>query len=387
MNRSNSKIRHIQEANLKLEQSFVDSYFERDKAPDWVTNRFKETKPKVKTKPKTKSEIINFQNWVINTKKDKQILGNSGADGIWGQRSELAWNRYGAYYNPTIVKTNTDKSKTNKSIFKTPNDVRKFQNWVIKVKKDTKILGPLGADGDYGPSTKKAWVKYGGEYYRKIKSSPNLEQEKSTSFYDTVLNFFKSFTENKSPSANSSLLFDGDSLIWMSDNSEIKRWDATSGVNLLNAEPNQWLDVIKKPFITTQELQKLPNFGPTPEGQYYVGKLQTSKLEKTNPFMDFVNLVFKSGQSNHDWNKNTASTRISWGYYRAPIIPKSGTDTYGRSNFYVHGGALPASHGCIDLTSDMENFAKFYSAWAAKFKKDKIPLKVKYSKRLIDRIL
>ena len=75
MNRSNSKIRHIQEANLKLEQSFVDSYFERDKAPDWVTNRFKETKPKVKTKPKTKSEIINFQNWVINTKKDNQILG------------------------------------------------------------------------------------------------------------------------------------------------------------------------------------------------------------------------------------------------------------------------------------------------------------------------
>ena len=167
MNRSNSKIRHIQEANLKLEQSFVDSYFERDKAPDWVTNRFKETKPKVKTKPKTKSEIINFQNWVINTKKDKQILGNSGADGFWGQRSELAWNRYGAYYNPSKIKPKN--TVVNNKIFKTFDDVRKFQNWVINVKKDRRLIG--SADGDWGPKTKAAWNKYGTEYLKTNKNT------------------------------------------------------------------------------------------------------------------------------------------------------------------------------------------------------------------------
>ena len=289
-----------------------------------------------------------------------------------------------------------DRKINDSSIFKTSDDVRKFQNWVISIKKDKITLGTLGADGDWGPSTKKAWDKYGNEYLTKIKSPSNELPKKATSneppknatsLYDTAVNFFKSFTESKSPSANSSLLFDGDSLIWLSNGNQIKRWDATSGVNLLNAEPNQWLQLIKKPFTTTQELQKLSNFGPIPQGQYYVGKLQTSSLEDTNPFMDFVRYIFNSKQSGHDWNTNTAGTKISWGHYRASLRPKSGTNTYGRTNFYIHGGALPASHGCIDLTSDMESFAKFYSAWTSTFKKNNIPLTVKYSPRIIDRIL
>ena len=96
-------------------------------------------------------------------------------------------------------------------------------------------------------------------------------------------------------------------------------------------------------------------------------------------FIDFIKVIFQSGQSKHDWNTDTAGTRISWGYYRATITPKSGTNTYNRGSFYVHGGALPASHGCIDLTSSMDDFAKFYSSWATKYKKNRIPLMVKYS--------
>ena len=294
-----------------------------------------------------------------------------------------------------------DRKINDLSMFKTSDDVRKFQNWVINIKKDTKTLGTLGADGDWGPSTKNAWDKYGDEYLTKIKSPSNVPPKNvppknvppknvppknATSLYDIAVNFFKSFTESKSPLANSSLLFDGDSLIWLSNGGQIKRWDATSGVNLLNAEPNQWLQLIKKPFTTTQELQKLSNFGPIPQGLYYVGKLQTSSLEDTNPFMDFVRYIFGSNQSGHDWNTNTAGTKISWGHYRAALTPKSNTNTYGRSNFYIHGGAFPASHGCIDLTSDMESFAKFYSAWTYKFKKKNIPLTVKYSPSIIDRI-
>lgn len=200
MNRSNSKIRHIQEANLKLEQSFVDSYFERDKAPDWVTNRFKETKPKVKTKPKTKSEIINFQNWVINTKKDKQILGKSGADGIWGQRSELAWNRYGADYVPTKTPVSTDPNK----LFKTFDDVRKFQNWVINVKKDRKLIG--SADGDWGPKTKSAWNKYGSEYI-KSGGSKTITGEKTLVNKDTNRKFVNILNDKKLNPSDSVAIF------------------------------------------------------------------------------------------------------------------------------------------------------------------------------------
>ena len=264
-------------------------------------------------KPQTKDEIKKFQSWVINTKKDKKILGTGGDsgfgdDGIWGSKTNIAWEKYGSSYVPNKVINNM---------------------------------------ADSLPEVAKIW-------YNKL-------------------------TKGKNPDGNSSLLFDGKSLKWLSNGSVINSWRATSGVNLLNAEPNEWLTLAKNIFSSNKEKSKLKEFGPTPEGEYYVGKLQSSKLGKTNPFIDFIKVIFQSGQSKHDWNTDTAGSRISWGYYRATITPKSGTNTYGRGSFYVHGGALPASHGCIDLTSSMDDFAKFYSSWATKYKKNRIPLRVKYS--------
>jgi hypothetical protein len=40
-----------------------------------------------------------FQNWVIGTKKDKAILGSTGADGKWGKNSAAAWAKYGKEYD------------------------------------------------------------------------------------------------------------------------------------------------------------------------------------------------------------------------------------------------------------------------------------------------
>ena len=52
---------------------------------------------------KTESEVLKFQQWVINTKKDKTILGTGGAsgygdDGKWGSKSGTAWDKYGKEY-------------------------------------------------------------------------------------------------------------------------------------------------------------------------------------------------------------------------------------------------------------------------------------------------
>lgn len=38
-----------------------------------------------------------------------------------------------------------------------------------------------------------------------------------------------------------------------------------------------------------------------------------------------------------------------WGTYRAPLTPCDGTNTYGRSGFYLHGGTKPGSLGCMDI--------------------------------------
>jgi len=60
---------------------------------------------------KTKDELLAFQNWVISTKKDTSILGSAGADGLWGQKSASAWDKYGKdYLTSTTTNTNTSTS-------------------------------------------------------------------------------------------------------------------------------------------------------------------------------------------------------------------------------------------------------------------------------------
>ena len=38
-----------------------------------------------------------------------------------------------------------------------------------------------------------------------------------------------------------------------------------------------------------------------------------------------------------------------WGDWRVPLRPLPGTNTYGRSGFFIHGGSRPGSAGCIDI--------------------------------------
>lgn len=234
------------------------------------------------TIPRTESEIRQFQNWVLNTIKDKKVLGPRGADGDWGPKTQLAWTMYGAKYplknsvgssrqygsssnsstrqgypydklnnNPTpkfiawVIKQSnggvlgndseahaeaafnaikspqvyrqvtkflaTDpyefissfmdtktryhhnpvfnhyqelfkSSPDNLPKVKRPNNVKDFQNWVISVKKDRKILGKYGADGDWGDSTKNAWAKYGNEYLKTDRNNNLEDSEKYNGF-------------------------------------------------------------------------------------------------------------------------------------------------------------------------------------------------------------
>jgi len=94
--------------------------------------------------------VSDFQNWVMTSKGDSQILGNSGVDGLWGPNTKAAFDTYGTNYPSAL----SDHS----------NFITKFQDYVKNVKKDSSILGSTGVDGDWGPSTKNAWLKYGSSY-------------------------------------------------------------------------------------------------------------------------------------------------------------------------------------------------------------------------------
>ncbi len=83
----------------------------------------------------TKAKIESFQNYVVNTKNDKTILGRAGVDGIWGRNSQNAWDKYGSDYlkslsQSTTISSNADFQKAlnnaknnNKSAFIWSNQV------------------------------------------------------------------------------------------------------------------------------------------------------------------------------------------------------------------------------------------------------------------------
>ncbi len=51
---------------------------------------------------------------------------------------------------------------------------------------------------------------------------------------------------------------------------------------------------------------------------------------------------------------------FAWGTQRVQLTPAESTQTHGRSDFSIHGGAFPGSAGCIDLTKNMGAFGKMF---------------------------
>jgi hypothetical protein len=86
-------------------------------------------------------------------------------------------------------------------------------------------------------------------------------------------------------------------------------------------------------FDYSREAQRQAKRGPIPEGIYWI-----------RPDQMWENAWYKIG------------SREAWGNYRITIHPFTTTGTYGRGGFFIHGGAVPGSAGCIDLTTEMDQF-------------------------------
>jgi hypothetical protein len=190
---------------------------------------------------------------------------------------------------------------------------------------------------------------------------------------------------------NAALVFDGDNLNWVTNGKIIKSWSAVSGLTWKNTPPSDWGQMLKRYTTTPQEWSKDKDAGPLPEGTYVVGPLETraggqEEIGALEAFWDKITGKVGNDQSK-SFSQNTLLSRISWGNYRAYIKPTGGQKMYGRSAFYVHGGSLRGSHGCIDLTDDMADFAKFFGIWTASTKKKTIPLSVKYKTPLINKVI
>ena len=88
------------------------------------------------SRPTTYNDILKFQNWVLNTIKDKNILGTYGADGKWGKKSQAAWNLYGGRYGSGSVGFGSPSKRNSSQGYPydklNNNPTPKFIAWVIK---------------------------------------------------------------------------------------------------------------------------------------------------------------------------------------------------------------------------------------------------------------
>lgn len=94
--------------------------------------------------------------------------------------------------------------------------------------------------------------------------------------------------------------------------------------------------------------------GPLPPGTWDVRQDQYQTLNLRNELAGTLGGAI--GQKWGEWPGGS----IAWGSKRVWLNPIEGTDAFGRKNFSIHGGSFPGSAGCIDLTGDMDAFARMF---------------------------
>ena len=145
-------------------------------------------------------------------------------------------------------------------------------------------------------------------------------------------------TKPKPPKAH--LTFNGTRLCWVGAPHNGKCWNGVSGVK----------------GFQNKEFQGAKDQGPIPEGRWRVRQDRYQKFDDI-PLRKQLEALFGRGT----WPGGTDS----WGRNRIWIEPLPGTQTLGRRDFSIHGGADPGSAGCVDLTHQMPEFTKHFRDYGA----------------------
>ncbi len=129
------------------------------------------------------------------------------------------------------------------------------------------------------------------------------------------------------------LKFDGRYLRLHDGDKIVKEWPAVSGKENFGSPLNQ----------------DKPNYGPIPEGTYDIKQKRYQEIGNESVL--------------HRFTRWPGGTR-SWGSSRVWADPTPETVanglTFGRKDMAIHGGDSPGSAGCIDLTHQMDDFAKTF---------------------------
>ena len=201
-------------------------------------------------------------------------------------------------------------------------------------------------DGRAGPKTSDAILAFQGDQRlqadgRICPNSPCLRR-----ISDEVRRSLPPVPRSQRPS----LTFDGRRLCWKGKPFNGKCWNAVSGA----------------PGFQRPEHQEIEWRGPIPEGLYRVRQDEHQRIDDEPLFERLLHRWDKF----QEWSAKNRETNwpggtSAWGRNRIWLRPKSGTNTFGRTDFSIHGGDYPGSGGCVDLTNHMSDFVKHFTSYGA----------------------
>jgi hypothetical protein len=205
---------------------------------------------------------------------------------------------------------------------------------------------------------------------------------------ENILNF-KGFLNEAETQDDAHLLFNGNTLDFIENGSVVKSWRACSGRSYYQwyVKPESWK---RRYNLSPVEWSKVKAEGPIPQGTYKLGPTEERDLNaRWRNDENFVKLTLAKQTvlmlpdndvtlSTDDFKEITDPSRIAWGNFRFALIPQKGTNSFGRGGFFLHGGSLPGSIGCIDLVTEIKDFGQFYKDWLQKTGNTSIKLIVDY---------
>lgn len=148
--------------------------------------------------------------------------------------------------------------------------------------------------------------------------------------------------------SNLRAVFNGKTFTIYEGEDVIASFPADSGANIpvMDVIPDSEDVMPNEVFMNNPKWTDIENLGSIPEGEYTIGGIQ----ENTTPKNNWDRL--------ENWIRTSKfeGERSSWGNYRMPITSKQ---KMGRGGFFVHGGDIPGSAGCIDLSAGMDNLIDF----------------------------
>lgn len=119
----------------------------------------------------------------------------------------------------------------------------------------------------------------------------------------------------------------------------------------------QWSGVSGRENFGSGKDQEKVGEGPIPEGTY---DIKQSRYQQIDAKSALLGLIPRDIRPSGEWSGSV----MGWGTERVWADPTKETVdnglTFGRKNMAIHGGWIPGSAGCIDLTGNMSSFAKTF---------------------------